>query len=77
MKIITKKRDDYSQLIEGGGGEVKALLVLRHEAGNVLERAVAFLFFQWHITGLCMISLRVSATKLANTNRIENLRGFS
>ena len=29
----------------GGGGEVKALLVLRHEATNVLERAVAFLFF--------------------------------
>jgi len=28
-------------------------------------------------TGLCMISLRVSATNLANTNRIENLRGFS
>jgi hypothetical protein len=29
----------------GGGGEVKALLVLRHEAKNVLERVVAFLFF--------------------------------
>ena len=27
--------------------------------------------------GWCMISLRVSATKLANTNRIENPRGFS
>jgi len=26
---------------------------------------------------LCMISLRVSATNLANTNRIENPRGFS
>ena len=32
VKIITKKRDDYSQLIEGGGGEVKALLIfMRHE----------------------------------------------
>jgi hypothetical protein len=30
-----------------------------------------------HTTVLCMISLRVSATKLANTNRIENPRGFS
>jgi len=29
----------------GGGGEEKALLVLRHEAPNVLERAVAFYFF--------------------------------
>ena len=28
--------------------EVKALLVLRHEATNVLEHAVAFPFFQWH-----------------------------
>jgi len=28
-------------------------------------------------TCLCMISLRVSATKLANTNQIENPRGFS
>ena len=28
----------------GGGGEVKTLLVLRREATNVLERAVAFLF---------------------------------
>jgi len=29
----------------GGGGEVKALLVLRHEATNVLERVVGFSFF--------------------------------
>ena len=29
----------------GGGGEVKALLVLRHEATNVLERAVGSSFF--------------------------------
>jgi hypothetical protein len=29
----------------GGGGEVKALLVLRHEATNVLERAVVFFLF--------------------------------
>jgi hypothetical protein len=28
----------------GGGGEVKALLVLRDEATNVLERAVGFSF---------------------------------
>jgi len=28
-------------------------------------------------TGLCMISLRVDATNLANTNQIENPRGFS
>jgi len=33
-----------------GGGEVKALLVLRNEATNVLERAVGFSFFQWHTT---------------------------
>jgi hypothetical protein len=29
------------------------------------------------VTELCMISLRVSATNLANTNLIENPRGFS
>ena len=28
VKIITKKRDDYSQLFLGGGGEVKVLLIL-------------------------------------------------
>jgi hypothetical protein len=28
-------------------------------------------------TVLCMISLRVSATNLANTDRIENPQGFS
>jgi len=30
--------------------EVKALLALRHEAPNVLERVVGFSFFQWHTT---------------------------
>ncbi|MGB5783680.1 MAG: hypothetical protein WBM42_17535, partial [Eudoraea sp.] len=34
-------------------------------------------FFILHTTCLCMISLRVSATNLANTNRIENSQGFS
>tara|TARA_B110000977_G_C11023187_1_gene472126 strand:- start:1344 stop:1472 length:129 start_codon:yes stop_codon:yes gene_type:complete len=28
----------------GGGGEVKALLVLSHEVANVLERVVGFYF---------------------------------
>jgi hypothetical protein len=28
VKIITKKRDIFSQLFEGGGGQVKALLIL-------------------------------------------------
>tara|TARA_Y100000589_G_C27177663_1_gene639449 strand:- start:16 stop:213 length:198 start_codon:yes stop_codon:yes gene_type:complete len=37
-------------ILTGGVGEVKALLVLRHEATNVLERAVGFSFFQWHTT---------------------------
>jgi len=32
----------------GGVGEVKALLLRRHGAGNVLERAVDFSFYQWH-----------------------------
>jgi len=34
----------------GGGWEVKALLLRRHGAGNVLERAVGFSFYQWHTT---------------------------
>ena len=34
-------------------------------------------FFILLPTVLCMISLRVSATNLANTNQIENPRGFS
>jgi len=36
-----------------------------------------FIYFILCTTYLCMISLRFSATKLANTNRIENPRGFS
>jgi len=33
-----------------GGGAVKALLLLRHEAANVLERAVGFPFSKLWVT---------------------------
>ena len=36
--------------------EVKALLVLRHEAPNELERAVGFSFFSMAYNGSAMIS---------------------
>jgi len=32
----------------GGGGEGQALLLRRHGAGNVLDRAVGFLFLMGH-----------------------------
>ena len=37
-------------ILTGGGGEGQALLWRRHGATNVLDRVVAFPFFQWHTT---------------------------
>jgi hypothetical protein len=37
-----------------GVWKVKALLVLRNEAPNVLESVVVFSFLQWHTTVLAM-----------------------
>jgi len=40
---------------------VKALLVRRHEATNVLEHAVGFFFFQWHTTVTVWLVARKNA----------------